>query len=149
MITLCEYTIEFLNHSWEWLNEPEIKNLTNTPDFTREDQMNWYYSLQETNDYLVWGVKYNDIPIGACGLKKITGVDSEYWGYIGEKEFWGKGYGKSILIAVLERARSLGNESVWLKVIKTNERAFKMYTNFDFEIEQENETEYILRLNLK
>jgi RimJ/RimL family protein N-acetyltransferase len=148
MITLCEYTIEFLDYSWEWLNDPEIKSMTNTADFTYEDQLNWYNALQKTSDYLVWGINYNNIPIGACGLKKITHVDCEYWGYIGEKKFWGKGLGKLILEIMIEKARSFGKKSVWLKVVKTNERAFQMYTKFKFEIEEENNLEYILRLIL-
>ena len=40
MLSLVEYTEEFLELSWLWLSDPEIKELTMTPDFTKKEQLN-------------------------------------------------------------------------------------------------------------
>ena len=126
----------FLSHSWEWLNEPELKKLTNTPDFTQEDQLRWYESLKYKNDYLVWGILADSKPIGVCGLKKITQTDCEYWGYIGEKEYWGKGIGKSIMYLLEEEAKKLKLNSIWLQVLQENSRAILLYKKTGYQIDK-------------
>jgi len=37
-LSLVPYSREFLNLSFRWLTDPEIKRLTDTPDITREGQ---------------------------------------------------------------------------------------------------------------
>ena len=44
-VAFVEYTEEFLDLSWEWLNDPEIKLLTMTPDFSREDQRAFFFQI--------------------------------------------------------------------------------------------------------
>lgn len=147
-IKIVQYNIDFLDYSWNWLNDPEIKKLTNTPAFSKEDQLSFFQSLPERKDYYIRGIVYNGKPIGACGLKKITKTDAEYWGYIGEKEYWGKGFGKLILTAMIDKAKELGLSSVYLKVITDNPRAISLYNRLGFEIESENDIEISMRLHL-
>ena len=45
MTALVDYNIIFLDKSWYWLNDPEIKALTMTPDFSKEDQASYFKSL--------------------------------------------------------------------------------------------------------
>lgn len=149
MISICKFDEVFLEYSWLWLNEPEVKALTNSPDFTKEEQSIWYNKLNTLLNYKIWGVKFYDKPIGACGLKNITNNDCEYWGYIGDKRMWGKGYGKIIVAEMVSLAIELGLESVWLQVTKVNLRAINLYIRNGFEIEKEDGTEYIMRLRLK
>ncbi|HHQ5461068.1 TPA: GNAT family N-acetyltransferase, partial [Aeromonas hydrophila] len=89
-LELVTYSREFLDLSWYWLNDPEIKKLTGTPTFTRQQQEEFFVSLPRSN-YLVWGLMYQNKPIGVIGLKNIDNVSAEYFGYIGEKNLWGKG----------------------------------------------------------
>jgi len=103
-IILVNYSKLFLDLSWKWLNDAEIKKLTDTPDFTKSEQENWYNSLQYKNDYLIFGILYDNEPIGVCGLKNVSKDDCEYWGYIGEKKHWGKGLGKQILSQMEKKA---------------------------------------------
>jgi RimJ/RimL family protein N-acetyltransferase len=138
-IDFVEYTDIFLNLSWSWLNNPEIKELTNTPTFTKEDQKRWFDDLKNKNDYLIFGITYNDIPIGVCGLKNINKNDCEYWGYIGEKMYWGKGIGKIILKQMEKMARELGIKTIYLNVIKTNDRAIFLYTRSGYSITSESD----------
>lgn len=142
-IQLVKYDIDFLTLSWEWLNDFEIKKLTNTPDFTKEEQLEWYHTLQTKQNYLIWGIIVDLNPIGVCGLKKITLEDCEYWGYIGKKEYWGKGIGKTIMYFLEEKAKNLNLNSIWLQVMKENERAIMLYKKTGYLIENE-ENEMIL-----
>lgn len=90
-VSLCEFDYDFLKRSWKWLNDPYINYYSATGPITRKGQLEWFNSLQERSDYVIWGVKYQNIPIGACGLKNIKEGQAEYWGYIGKKELYGGG----------------------------------------------------------
>lgn len=133
---LIDFNTECLEKSWNWLNDPEIKELTMTPDFTKQDQINFYNSLPQKTDYWIKGIAENGACIGAMGLKNITKVDAEYWGYIGEKDSWGKGIGKFMLEAAIEKAQLLKLEKIYLKVLKTNTRAIQLYLKKGFLLEQ-------------
>ena len=127
LIQIVTYDQKFLDLSWNWLNDHEIKKLTNTPTFSRDEQTNWYNNLEFKKDYLIWGVQFAETKIGVCGLKKITKHDCEYWGYIGEKTYWGKGIGR-IMMEILEfRARDMQLQSIWLQVLNDNLRAINLY----------------------
>lgn len=147
-VQLREYTKEYLNLSWKWLNDNEIQKLTNTLPFTRKQQKEWFNSLNKFDDYFIWGIACEYKSIGACGLKKITNKDCEYWGYIGEKEYWGRGLGSDILALMINKAKELGLESVWLQVIKSNERAIKLYFKHGFSIESEKGSLIFMRKTL-
>jgi len=135
MIKLEKYNEDYLNFSWDWLNDPETKYLTNTNSFTKDDQLKWFDSLEERIDYKIWGVSYNEIAIGVFGIKNIDFIQNcgEYWGYIGEKKFRGKGLGKIILKIILEIASNeLMLEKIYLKVLEDNNVAINLYKSFDF-----------------
>ncbi len=147
-INFVDYNEVFLDRSWIWLKDKEVKELTNTPDFTKEQQLEFYNSLNGKEDYYIKGIQYDKISIGACGLKKITSDDAEYWGYIGEKEYWGRGLGKEILKYSIKKAREFKLSSIYLYVIKTNLRAIKLYEKFGFMTEEETDQQFKMRLQL-
>lgn len=136
LVQLCPFDIVFLNLSQGWLNDPEIKSMTNCSDFSEEQQRAWFESLERRKDYLIWGVTVDGKPIGVCGLKNISVSDCEYWGYIGDKAFWGRGIGNEILIQIEAKAMILKVSSIWLKVNDNNERAISLYKKHGFHIEQ-------------
>lgn len=59
-------------------------------------------------------------------------MDAEYWGYIGEKHCWGKGFGALAVDHCLWQAASLGLARVWLTVVKKNVRAIALYKRMGF-----------------
>lgn len=133
MIRLTPFTTSFLDRSWAWLRDSEIKSLTMTPDFDRESQQRFFESLPDRHDYRIWGVTLVDgRPIGAAGLKHIDGRKAEYWGYIGEKDCWGQGLGGHLLGAIENQARSLGVRSLTLTVTAQNHRAVTLYRRSGF-----------------
>lgn len=147
-IQVVDYDEVFLNHSWVWLNDREIKTLTNTPDFTIEDQLRWYEGLIKKNDYLLWGIVADSKPIGVCGLKNITQDDCEYWGYIGEKGYWGLGIGKVMMSVVEEKATSLDLKSIWLKVLEDNKRAITLYEKTGYRVDKKEDSLIYMRKEL-
>lgn len=134
-VVFTEFDELFLEYSWFWLNDPAIKRLLQADDFTQEDQRKWFESLKNRNDYLIWGIKLDTEPIGSCGLKSISANECEYWGYIGEKNYWGKGIGKIIMAYVEEKAIEKNLSSIWLKVTEANVRAIGLYEKYGYIIE--------------
>ncbi|MCE0846436.1 GNAT family N-acetyltransferase [Buttiauxella sp. A2-C1_F] len=129
-ISLVAYDEEFLELSWQWLNDAEIKELTLTPNFTKSDQKKYFKSLKERTNYIIFGLIVDDnIKVGAAGLKNIETNRAEYWGYIGNKNYWGQGLGKE-LAKLMEKvcAERYINE-LYLKVSSENIRAVKSYLN--------------------
>ncbi len=134
-IEIVPFDVSFLELSWEWLNDKEIKILTNTPVFDRKQQRLWFETLKYKRDYLIWGIQFMDKKIGVCGLKNITSNECEYWGYIGNKDYWGIGLGRQMLQSMELKASELGTSRIWLKVIDSNIRAKSLYLNYGFSIE--------------
>lgn len=127
------YDEVFLEKSWEWLNDRELKDLTNTPDFTKEEQLNWFLNLPQKTNYFVKGVKYCDVPVGVWGLKNITANSAEYFGFIGEVNYWGKGIGRYMLQAAITQAKDKKLSRLCLYVRKNNLRAIDLYRSLGFE----------------
>jgi RimJ/RimL family protein N-acetyltransferase len=117
----------FLARSWEWLQDDELRDLIMSPLPTREGQAAWFEALPSRTDYRVWGIEVEGEPIGAFGIKHIHGSAGEYWGYIGEKEFWGRGIGGWMMEEALERAREIPLERLYLQVAEGNARAIALY----------------------
>lgn len=72
--------------------------------------------------------------IGQCGLRQPDGiVDTTAQTYelgiaIGDKTYWGRGYGRDAVRVLLDYAFRLRNaHRVWLKVNATNERGIRAY----------------------
>lgn len=141
-VELCDFDFVFLEKSWCWLNDPYINYYSATGHITKEGQLEWFNSLCRRNDYLIWGVKYGDIPVGACGLKNIKDGEAEYWGYIGEKALHGRGIGYDMLTSVLIKAREMCLSKIVLKVLPDNQRAIRLYQKCFFD-EFDRDTNYI------
>jgi RimJ/RimL family protein N-acetyltransferase len=128
------YDRSFLDQSWLWFQDPELRALTNTPEFSREQQIAWYTSLPSKRDYFIRGIRYQSQPIGTFGIKNIIeSVEGEYWGYIGEKEYWGLGIGKWMMNRAISYGQDMGIKKLYLKVIPYNSRAIALYTQSGFE----------------
>ena len=128
MLEFVEYDESFLALSWLWLKDPEISILTMTPEFTKDEQLIFFKSLGERRDYFIRGITYQNKKIGAVGIKNINHEKGEYWGYIGEKNYWGQGLGREIMQKIISEARLLGLKKLYLQVNSNNQRAINLYT---------------------
>jgi RimJ/RimL family protein N-acetyltransferase len=143
------YSKGYLIKSWEWLNDPEIKYITDTPNFIKDEQIAWFQSLKDRKDYLVWGISLNKTKIGAVGLKHITEISAEFFTYIGEKEYWGKGLGKQIISFVQQYSYdTLHLRELTLKVLHDNLRAIRLYKDFGFFVEKSDDTYLYMKKRL-
>lgn len=131
-LSFVEFDEKFLIKSWEWINDPEIKSLIDATNITRTEQYDWFIKLDKKKNYLIWGILYKDKEIGVVGLKIIDKNIGEFWGYIGEKEYWGRGFG-SIMLDFIKR-QSIKEELniLRLKVLKQNSRAIRSYIKNGF-----------------
>jgi len=133
-IRLVPFDRTYLERSWEWLRDPEIKTMTMAGEFTREDQERFFEDLPSRQDYKIWGVESADgQPIGAGGIKHIHGSDGEFWCYIGERPYWGRGIGGRILEACEVEAQKLGIDRLTMVALEDNERSIRAYEKMGFQ----------------
>ena len=132
-LELVEYDRIFFEKSREWLSDEVMNYMTDTGELPKEsERIRWFESIPSREDYLIWGVMIGDTPIGACGLKNIKGNRAEYWGYIGEKNYWGKGWGNQMMLLLESKAAAKNLNVLYLKVLKDNERAISLYVKRGF-----------------
>jgi RimJ/RimL family protein N-acetyltransferase len=133
-INFVPFDEQFLQHSSKWLQDEEIRMLIHASPFSAEQQQQWFEQLPARKNYLIWGVECDHQPVGVTGLKNVTTTDAEYWGYIGEKEYWGKGIGKQMMQFIEDEASRLKLNNIYLHVSVTNQRAIASYTKSGFSI---------------
>jgi|SRR5690554_365559 RimJ/RimL family protein N-acetyltransferase len=130
--------------SKEWLDDSEIKRLTNAPETDQESREQWFQSLTNRSDYYIISAWRGDNPIGVVGLKYITKSDAEAFIYIGEKKYWGKAVGIEMLKYIIEYGRTLEISSIYAKLLKENIRSYKLASRFGFKIEKDLDEKSIL-----
>ena len=146
-ICLVPYDRTYLDCSWEWLRDPEIKQLTMAGDFTREEQIAFFESLPTRDNYKIWGVAAPDgQPIGAAGIKNISGSTGEFWCYIGERDWWGRRIGGRILELCEEKASDLGLDQLTMIAGANNDRSINAFEKMGFTPDPEWSTETIVHL---
>ena len=128
----CEFEKEMLPITYKWLHDNEIKKLTNTIDFSEEDQLRWFKKIKNSKDYKIWVIYFDGVPIGVFGVKNIINNEGEYWGFIGEKKYWGKGIGKWMIDESIYYCKKMDLKKVYLKVLKSNIRAMNLYKKKGF-----------------
>jgi RimJ/RimL family protein N-acetyltransferase len=126
------YDTGYLDHSWNWLRDPETRALVDGGEFTRGQQRAWYESLANRDDYKVWGVALQGQPVGVVGLKGIDRASAEYFGYFGEKSCWGRGLGQQMIDFAEEQARQIGITLMRLRVLESNTRAIRLYDRLGY-----------------
>ncbi len=142
-LQLVEYDHNFLDKSWDWLNDQELKHLTMTPDFTKRQQEDFYKNLSSRKDYFIYGISFKEVAIGACGLKNLIDDKAELWLYIGNKEYWGRGLGKKVMALLENDALEKGIKKLYLKVLKENKVAINLYKKLNY-VDIEEYDEYIV-----
>lgn len=125
-IEFVPYDEKFLKLSWFWLNDPEVKVLSNTPDFSIEEQQMWFNNLKTNKQYRIWGIEAESKPIGAAGLKRITKTNACIFWYIGDKNFWGKGIGTFIASEITDKAKELELDYLYGEPLVENFRSINL-----------------------
>ncbi len=126
-----------------WHNQEDIRDLYIGHPFpvNKEMEESWYKKILTSNyPTTVFGIELIQSKklIGLSFLKNINNIHSnaEFAIYIGDIDSRGKGFSKEATIKTLEFAFfSLGLNRVFLKVLKRNNIAIKLYEKLGFIIE--------------
>jgi RimJ/RimL family protein N-acetyltransferase len=123
----------------KWLNDPRLSIFMREFDEMLADEniQEWYErSVQDPEqvDFSIVNMKSGEL-VGACTLINIDGRNStaEARLFIGEAEFWNKGYGSEALILLMDYAFNVLNlHNVRLKVNAINKNAIHVYEKLGF-----------------
>lgn len=133
-INLDKFDRNAFEHSIQWLSDEYIIKMICAPLSSRSEKEKWFQSLNNKDDYKCWVIKYDKIPIGVCGIKNIDRdtKSGEYFGYIGEDSFRGKGLGNKLMELAKEKSAVLGIKRLYLKVRNDNIPALNLYKKHGF-----------------
>jgi len=126
----------------KWINDPEVnKYLHYDLLVTLEKTKKWYKRIQLDNSRIDLVIETLDKkPIGFGGLLKINNRDknAELFITIGEKSYWGKGYGILCVKLLLDYGfEKLDMDKIYVTTEKTNIGACKLYESMNFKKEGE------------
>lgn len=137
-ITMSDATVEYVT----WLNDENVKKgLESPPDNYSLKQLQEYLKniLAEKNTHMFAIIaKDKNKHIGNIKLHNfnIKSRTCEIGIMIGDKNYWGRGFGKECCkLAIHYAFDKLGIAKVWLAVHSNNHAAIKLYENLGFEIE--------------
>ncbi len=134
-VTLRGITREDLPRLWRFNNDLEVELAGGgdppmpqalerlVADFERE-------TAKGGRDGATFAIEADGKCIGGCGLSNFDDLarTCELGIGIGDKDYWGRGYGRDAVTALLDYAFRLRNvRKVWLRVWGNNERAIRAY----------------------
>ncbi|GGP09150.1 GNAT family N-acetyltransferase [Oceanobacillus neutriphilus] len=140
-VKLRELMLEDAEDRYKWCLDKEVTKYLNVPDtyppFTMEETKNWIQKcMDKSNGYEQKAVLTGDGKhIGWIDLKNIDTFNqqAELGITIGNRDFWGKGYGMAAMERMLQWGfRELYLHKVWLRVDIDNQRAIKSYKRSGF-----------------
>jgi len=125
----------------EWFGDPEVRrHLALYLPFSLAQEERWFESLldrlERNQDVLLAIETVGGIQIGNVGLHSVNWKDrsAELGIVIGEKSYWGKGYGADAVLTMLRMAfREMNLHRVFLRVDVDNERAIRCYEKAGFQ----------------
>ncbi|WP_273850653.1 GNAT family N-acetyltransferase [Guptibacillus spartinae] len=141
VVTIRELSLSDTEDRYQWCLDREVTKHLNMPEkyppFTREETSNWIQlCIDRKNGYEQRAIVTEEGKhIGWVDLKNIDRFNdhAELGIAIGEKRYWGKGYGVSAMKAMLEWGfTELKLNKIWLRVEVDNEKAIKSYKHSGF-----------------
>jgi len=126
-----------------WFNDPEVRQfLTMYEPMSRAKEERWFEAQLEARDDYLFAIEAPAgdgwVHIGNCGLHKTDwkNRNATLGIAIGEKAYWGQGYGTDAVRTLLRFAFSeLGLHRVELEVFDYNPRARRCYEKAGFRLE--------------
>lgn len=123
-----------------WINDPEVNQylLIHFP-LTEKKEEEWFDKLANDPNEVVLGIETLDGKlIGTMGLHRINSKDRTAMtgALVGEKEYWGKGYGTDAKMTLLDYAfNTLNLRKINSSVYAFNKRSLKYNLKCGYKIE--------------
>jgi RimJ/RimL family protein N-acetyltransferase len=135
---LSPINIEDAEKFTEWLNDLElVKNLSIYDSVINIDiERDILRKLANEHNYSIIDLETDKL-LGNCGLLKIDHLNqtAEVGIFIGDKDYWSKGYGTEALSLLIDYSfKALNLHNILLKVYSFNDRAIKSYEKIGFKI---------------
>ena len=114
-----------------WFNDPEVTQYIGNayPSLSMDQETRFYeQGMENTHRYCI--VTKAGALIGNCSLNRVDPVcrHAEIGIVIGEKDYWGQGYGREALGLLLQVGfAGLGLNRLYLRVVDFNQRAQRCY----------------------
>jgi RimJ/RimL family protein N-acetyltransferase len=123
-----------------WINDPKVREfLATVLPHTEKQEEDWYEKLGSDDHHIVLCIETKDgQPIGIMGIHKINWVHRtcETGALIGEKEYWGKGFGTDAKMHLLEYIfHTLNLKRVGSNVFAFNKRSLNYSLRCGYKIE--------------
>lgn len=135
-LTLRTVEPDDLPHFYRWDNDPEIIALLGKKFRSVRHCREWFLARRQSLHHRVWAIVAEDGRlIGEVELAHIQWRSgrAELSICIGEKNYWGRGYGREVIRMVAAQAfDGMGLRELYLRVYSTNRRAIRCYQNSGF-----------------
>lgn len=137
-VQIRKITIQDASISYIWRNDQEIWKTTGrnwNKKVTQNDELEWIKKVINDKSRLTFAICIgeNQEYVGNVQLTDIDEIKGVFHIFIGNKNFWGKGIGKEATKLLLEYAeQNLSIKYIFLKVLKTNKKAYNIYKNAGF-----------------
>ena len=130
---------EDAENAFRWMNDHEVaRNLMARYPFSLESEREWVKGAGKPLDFgnARFAVETKDgVHIGHCGLHGASAENrrAELGIMIGDKEYWGRGFGTDTMLTLLRFAfEQMNLHKVALGVFEFNERGLAMYAKLGF-----------------
>ncbi|HID86791.1 MAG TPA: N-acetyltransferase [Anaerolineae bacterium] len=123
-----------------WLNDRELLGyLTRYMPLSKAEEERWFERQLEDESGRIFAIETREgVHIGNIGLHEIDWKNghAELGIFIGEKEYWGQGYGTDAILTLLDFAfNEMNLHRVYLRVLAFNHRAIRCYEKCGFALE--------------
>lgn len=126
---------------YQWINDPEVIQFTNTfRPISEMEQKEWFSNIAYFKNNYIFGIEHikDKKLIGTCGLYDFDTIShkAELRMKIGNRSYRGKGIGTEALAKLLNFGfDDLNLHKIWLRVLTDNQAAVKLYENAGFQHE--------------
>lgn len=140
-VYLRELTLNDVEDRFRWCLDKEVTKHLNMPEkyppFSKEETKRWIkMCINKTNGYEQKAIETQEGKhIGWIDLKNIDKLNkhAELGVAIGDKTYWGKGYGFSAMKEMLQWGfNELDLNKIWLRVEVDNEKAINSYKRIGY-----------------
>jgi RimJ/RimL family protein N-acetyltransferase len=123
-----------------WINDPEVTQFLHSYlPMSEQEELEWVNGLaKKKSEEMIFSIIVEGKLIGIMGLHRINVKDrtATTGSIIGEKEYWGKGYGTEAKMLLLHYAfNTLNLRKICSAAIAFNERSLRFNRKCGYEIE--------------